>query len=81
MTKKHAKLPSSQRVESKICILPHIVPIDKEYNKIQISYLLRLGRIAQSVTCLTADSCLTADPGVASLIQARSHTFMGLIVK
>ena len=30
----------------------------------------------QSVTCLTADMSLTADPGVASLIQARSHTFV-----
>ena len=26
--------------------------------------------------CLTADTCLTADPGVASLILARSHTFV-----
>ena len=25
--------------------------------------------------CLTADTCLTADPGVASTIRARSHTF------
>ena len=33
-------------------------------------------RIAQSVTCLTTDVCLTADPGVASWIQARSHTFV-----
>ena len=35
-----------------------------------------LGRIAQSVMCLAADMCLTADPGVASLIPARSHTFV-----
>ena len=37
--------------------------------------------MGQSVTCLTADECLTTDPGVASSIppgsgQARSHTFM-----
>ena len=25
--------------------------------------------------CLAADMCLTADPGVASSIRARSHTF------
>ena len=31
--------------------------------------------VAQSVTCLTADMCLTADPGVASSIQAWSNTF------
>ena len=30
----------------------------------------------QSVTCLTTDASLTADPGVASSIPARSHTFM-----
>ena len=30
----------------------------------------------QSVACLTTDVSLTADPGVVSLIPARSHTFM-----
>ena len=30
----------------------------------------------QSVTCLTTDARLTADPGVASSISALSHTFM-----
>ena len=34
------------------------------------------GRVAQTVTCLATDVCLTADPGVASLIPARSHTFV-----
>ena len=34
------------------------------------------GRVARSVTCLATDACLTADPGVASSIPARSHTFM-----
>ena len=34
------------------------------------------GRAAQSVKCLATDACLTADPGVASLILARSHTLM-----
>ena len=33
------------------------------------------GGIAQSVTCLTADMCPTADPGFASLIPARLHTY------
>ena len=32
--------------------------------------------IAQSVTCLATDAYLTADPGVASLIPAQSHTFV-----
>ena len=34
------------------------------------------GRIAQSVTCLATDACLTADQGVASLIPVRPHTFV-----
>ena len=34
------------------------------------------GRVAQSVTCLATDACLTAEPGVASSIPARSHTFV-----
>ena len=34
------------------------------------------GRVAQSVTCLATDACLTADPGVVSSIPARSHTFV-----
>ena len=34
------------------------------------------GHVVQSVTCLTTDACLTADPGVASSIPARSHTFV-----
>ena len=34
------------------------------------------GRVAQSVTCLATDASLTPDPGVASSIPARSHTFV-----
>ena len=33
-------------------------------------------RVAQSVTCLATDACLTTDPGVVSSIPARSHTFV-----
>ena len=39
-------------------------------------FYLLLGCVVQSVTCLTAYTCLTADPGVVSLIPARSHTFV-----
>ena len=35
-----------------------------------------LGRVAQSVTCLATEACLTAIPGVASSIPARWNTFM-----
>ena len=34
------------------------------------------GRVAQLVTCLATDTCLTADPGVASSNTARSYTFV-----
>ena len=34
------------------------------------------GRVAQSVTCLATDACLTEIPGVVSSIPARSHTFV-----
>ena len=34
------------------------------------------GRVAQSVTCLATNACLTAIPGVASSIPAWSHTFV-----
>ena len=40
------------------------------------SHALVPGRVAQSVTCLATDACLTADPGVASSIPVRSHTFV-----
>ena len=36
----------------------------------QVIRVLEPGRVAQSVTCLTAD------PGVVSSTQARSHTFV-----
>ena len=43
-----------------------------------VNYIVSVppGRVVQSVTCLATDACLTADPGVASSIPARSHTFM-----
>ena len=45
---------------------------------IKIIHILCIpGRVAQSVTCLATDACLTAIPGVVSSIPARSHTFVG----
>ena len=35
-------------------------------NKLHVYHIP--GRVAQSVTCLATDACLTADPGVASSI-------------
>ena len=48
----------------------------KAYILAKSSYRPLPGRVAQSVTCLATDACLTADPGVASSIPARSHTFV-----
>ena len=46
-------------------------------NEIHIHFSKRMpGRVAQSVTCLATDACLTADPGVASSIPVQSHTFV-----
>ena len=53
---------------------PQVVSFDK-LNTIYMGLTVP-GRIAQSVTCLATDASLTADPGVASLIPAWSHTFM-----
>ena len=50
------------------------VPSSKPYPS--LIQMLLPGRVAQSVTCLATDACLTADPGVASSIPARSHTFV-----
>ena len=36
----------------------------------------KMGRVAQSVTCLATDASLTADPRVANSIPARSHNFV-----
>ena len=46
------------------------------YTNGDTSYKTKPGRVAQSVTCLATDACLTAIPGVASSIPARSHTFV-----
>ena len=45
------------------------------YN-LNIYYIISVASIAQPETCLTTDTCLAADPGVASLIPAQSHTFV-----
>ena len=47
-----------------------------EQNRISHMTCTLMGRVAQSVTCLATDASLTADPGVASSIPARSHTFV-----
>ena len=51
------------------CYIPNI-------NNFKKSQYEKPGRVAQSVTCLATDACLTADPGVASSIPAQYHTFV-----
>ena len=43
---------------------------------IYVEKCLTPGRVAQPVTRLATDACLTADPGVASSIQVWSHIFV-----
>ena len=38
--------------------------------------MIILGCVVHSVTCLATDANLTADPGVANSISARSNTFV-----
>ena len=52
--------------------------IDTHYNFV---FCFLPGRVAQSVTCLATDTSLTADPGVASSILARTHTFVETFVE
>ena len=47
-----------------------------DYQFCAIALHVGMGGVAQSVTCLATDACLTADPGVASSIPVRSHTFV-----
>ena len=52
-------------------------PIHIDTISMELSILcFKPGRVAQSVTCLATDACPIANPGVASLIPARSHTFV-----
>ena len=53
-------------------ILNLFISVNQKVNKKK----KRPGRAAQSITCLATDASLTADPGVASSIPARSHTFV-----
>ena len=51
----------------------------EEDDTVRSSHCLNIdppGRVAQLVKCLTTAVCLTADPGVAISIPARSHTFV-----
>ena len=45
-------------------------------NLLNVTILSLPGCVAQSVTCLTTDASLPADPGVTSAIPVRSHTFV-----
>ena len=59
--------------------IPQSQTADKSKAKCLISISIRRkrpGRVAQSVTYLATDACLTAYPGVASSIPVRSHTFV-----
>ena len=59
-------------------LFEYIIKIRLSNNCFEFINLIAIkpGRVAQSVTCLATDACLTTIPGVASSIPARSHTFV-----
>ena len=59
------------------CIFALIFPIlIKYFPKCVGKSSFPKSQIKSLVTCLSTDACLTADPGVASSIPVRSHTFV-----
>ena len=56
-----------------IFLLPVMLKFTVQFTSV---HLFIPGRVAQSVTCLATDACLTADPVVASSIPARFHTLV-----
>ena len=70
--------PSLVNLISKDSNLVFYLSVNPLLNAFQTSDYDVPGRVAQSVTCLATDACLTADPGVASSIPVRSHTFVDI---
>ena len=56
-------------------IMPHAVSCSM--CTLTSSIIVGPGHKAQLVTCLATDASVTANPGVASSIPTRSHTFCG----
>ena len=75
-TKAEKNLDIDLRTSLISCALSMGTSIYKSFTFFLIQQNAQPGRVAQSITCLATDVCLTADPGVASLIPVRSHTFM-----
>ena len=68
------KVSKDAKIRNRYNQVPHLTQATN--GKVKNSHLYSPGRVAQSVTCLATDASLTADPGVASSIPARSHTFV-----
>ena len=56
--------------------MPLVLLFNTTYISVDLAHHEIPGRVAQSVACLATDACLTAIPGLASSIRARSHTFV-----
>ena len=77
------RLPDSLTIREQRTLMVH-VSLRIYYMLIAVSCLhcadatisMTPGRVAQWVTCLVTDAKLIVDPGVASSIPARSHTFV-----
>ena len=68
------KVISSVNILLNKAIYLNTLYLDTIFSNLDMKYTP--GRVAQSVTCLATDACLTTDPGVASSIPARYHTFV-----
>ena len=68
--------PLQQNMKRNRAMCFHPYQCARGFHALCLSLLYSPGRVAQSITCLVTDAKLTADPGVASSIPARSHTFV-----
>ena len=57
-------------------VCSNYTPVAKNDPDLGVTCFMLPDGVVQSVTCLATDASLTAEPGVASSIPARSHTFM-----
>ena len=77
---KQRKLLTTYRYRYIVRTLENLKLSHNEFNPYLLDLAIRKivtkRRVAQSVTYLATDASLTADPGVASSIPARSHTFV-----
>ena len=69
---------------TQVLIMTHSEDTDEMWHNVPFHQALHHrgpGRVAQLVTCMATDACLTAYQGVASSIPVCSHTFVEIDLK